>query len=121
MLQIISINQTFNTEDSKSSVLRSLEVYRNVLLNYYQPLILLFIYLHHSQAKNTDDTLEVVSQNVKSLLNKLTVEKFDSISDQILNVGIANKEILAAVISIIFEKAIDEPTFGAIYASMKHP
>jgi len=27
MLQIISINQTFNTEDSKSSVLRALIVY----------------------------------------------------------------------------------------------
>ena len=65
------------------------------------------------QAKSTDDPLEVVSRKVKGLLNKLTVEFFDSISNQILNVGIVNKDILAAVISIIFEKQSTSLTLEA--------
>jgi hypothetical protein len=74
---------------------------------------------HNQQkTKKNEDLVDVTSRQVKGLLNKLTVEKFETISDQIINIGIADEHILAAVISIIFEKALDEPNFGAMYAQL---
>ena len=60
---------------------------------------------------------------MKSLLNKLTIEKFDSISDQI--VGWANMSqnetdgrTLRQVIALVFEKAIDESAWSEMYAQL---
>ncbi|KAI9097068.1 hypothetical protein DFS34DRAFT_134272 [Phlyctochytrium arcticum] len=61
---------------------------------------------------------EVIARKMKGLLNKLTIDRFDSISDQIMNVGITRESILKGVIGQIFEKALDEPNFGAMYASL---
>jgi hypothetical protein len=59
------------------------------------------------------DTPEVVDRKVKALLNKLTEERFDSISDQIIQ--LANKSVnekdgrtLVQVIRLVFDKATDE-------------
>jgi hypothetical protein len=71
---------------------------------------------HNQQKKKNEDLVEVTGRQVKGLLNKLTIEKFETVSDQIINIGIADEHILSAVISIIFEKALDEPNFGAMYA-----
>ena len=64
-----------------------------------------------------------VERKVKSLLNKLTIEKFDSISDQI--VGWANMSqnetdgrTLRQVIALVFEKAIDESAWSEMYAQL---
>ncbi|WFD34925.1 hypothetical protein MCUN1_001771 [Malassezia cuniculi] len=65
----------------------------------------------------------LVERKVKSLLNKLTVEKFDSISEQI--VEWANKSqdetdgrTLRQVIALVFEKAIDESAWSEMYAQL---
>jgi translation initiation factor 4G len=70
-----------------------------------------------------EDSPEVVERKVKALLNKLTIENFDSISKQILDW--ANKSakeqdgrILKQVIALIFEKATDEATWSAVYARL---
>jgi translation initiation factor 4G len=69
------------------------------------------------------DTLEMVERKVKGLLNKLTMEKFDSISDQIISW--ANKSenekdgrTLIQVIKLLFEKATDEATWSEMYARL---
>jgi len=69
------------------------------------------------------DSPEMVQRKVKALLNKLTLEKFDSISSQILEW--ANKSIsetdgrtLRQVIALIFEKATDEAAFSEMYARL---
>ncbi|PKI85858.1 hypothetical protein MVES1_000199 [Malassezia vespertilionis] len=69
------------------------------------------------------DPMEVVQRKVKSLLNKLTIEKFDSISSQI--VDFANRSIdehdgktLRQVIALVFEKAIDESAWSEMYAQL---
>ncbi|KAJ3016220.1 hypothetical protein HKX48_004162 [Thoreauomyces humboldtii] len=67
------------------------------------------------QQKNEE---ELIHRKVKGLLNKLTVEKFQPISEQILNVGMTREAILKGVIAQIFEKALDEPNFGAMYAAL---
>ncbi|KAI0795099.1 hypothetical protein C8Q75DRAFT_748900 [Abortiporus biennis] len=66
---------------------------------------------------------EIVDRKVKGLLNKLTMERFDSISDQII--AWANKSetekdgrTLIQVIRLVFEKATDEATWSEMYARL---
>ncbi|GAA5923473.1 hypothetical protein JCM1841_001528 [Sporobolomyces salmonicolor] len=66
---------------------------------------------------------EVVQRKVKALLNKLTLERFDSISDQILewanrSINESDGRILRQVIALIFEKATDEATWSEMYAGL---
>jgi translation initiation factor 4G len=70
-----------------------------------------------------NESPEVVERKVKGLLNKLTMERFDSISDQII--AWANKSekekdgrTLIQVIKLVFEKATDEATFSEMYARL---
>jgi hypothetical protein len=53
-----------------------------------------------------------------SILNKLTLEKFDKLTNQLLDVGIANEHILRLIIALLFEKALDEPKFSGLYAKV---
>ncbi|KAI6145572.1 hypothetical protein BKA82DRAFT_913145 [Pisolithus tinctorius] len=69
------------------------------------------------------DTPEVVNRKVRSLLNKLTVETFDSISDKII--AWANKSenekdgrILIQVVRLVVEKATDETDCSEMYARL---
>ncbi|WVQ80835.1 hypothetical protein IAT38_002942 [Cryptococcus sp. DSM 104549] len=64
-----------------------------------------------------------IERKVKALLNKLTEEKFDSISKQILEwANKSEKETdgmtLKLVIKLIFEKATDEAHWSAMYAKL---
>ncbi|KIM52875.1 hypothetical protein SCLCIDRAFT_482059 [Scleroderma citrinum Foug A] len=77
-----------------------------------------------TQRKAADtDTPEVVNRKVRALLNKLTVEKFEPISDQII--AWANKSenekdgrTLIQVIRLVFEKATDEANWSEMYARL---
>ncbi|KAI5077114.1 hypothetical protein GOP47_0006938 [Adiantum capillus-veneris] len=59
-----------------------------------------------------------VLRTVKGILNKLTPEKFDVLLEQLLNSGIDSAEILKGVISLVFDKAVLEPTFCPMYAEL---
>ncbi|CAA97349.1 translation initiation factor eIF4G [Schizosaccharomyces pombe] len=64
---------------------------------------------------------EVVQRKVKGSLNKMTLEKFDKISDQILEIAMQSRKendgrTLKQVIQLTFEKATDEPNFSNMYA-----
>ncbi|KAF3789833.1 Eukaryotic translation initiation factor isoform 4G-1 [Nymphaea thermarum] len=59
---------------------------------------------------------ERVLKTVKGILNKLTPEKFDLLKGQLIDSGITSADILKGVISLIFEKAVLEPTFCPMYA-----
>lgn len=59
-----------------------------------------------------------VLKTVKGILNKLTPEKFDLLKGQLLESGITTADILKDVISLIFEKAVFEPTFCQMYAQL---
>lgn len=74
-------------------------------------------------SSNGPDSPDLVDRKVKGLLNKLTMEKFDSISDQII--AWANKSekekdgrTLIQVIRLVFEKATDEATWSEMYARL---
>ncbi|GJJ08614.1 hypothetical protein Clacol_002833 [Clathrus columnatus] len=69
------------------------------------------------------DPTEVVERKVKSLLNKLTMEKFDSISAQIIEWANRSENekdgrTLIQVIRLVFEKATDEAAWSEMYARL---
>ncbi|KAL2482865.1 Eukaryotic translation initiation factor isoform 4G-1 [Forsythia ovata] len=59
-----------------------------------------------------------VLKTVKGILNKLTPEKFDLLKGQLIDSGITTPDILKGVISLIFDKAVLEPTFCPMYAQL---
>ncbi|KAL6973810.1 Eukaryotic translation initiation factor isoform 4G-1 [Sarracenia purpurea var. burkii] len=59
-----------------------------------------------------------VLKTVKGILNKLTPEKFDLLKGQLIDSGITTADILEGVISLIFDKAVLEPTFCPMYAQL---
>ncbi|KIY68098.1 ARM repeat-containing protein [Cylindrobasidium torrendii FP15055 ss-10] len=74
-------------------------------------------------ANADDNSPEVVDRKVKSLLNKLSLPIFDSISDQIISwanksENEKNGQTLIQVIRLVFEKATDEAAFSEIYARL---
>ncbi|KAK0570752.1 hypothetical protein LWI29_005903 [Acer saccharum] len=59
-----------------------------------------------------------VLKTIKGILNKLTPEKFDLLKGQLIDSGITSADILKGVISLIFDKAVLEPTFCPMYAQL---
>ncbi|RKP14888.1 armadillo-type protein, partial [Piptocephalis cylindrospora] len=71
------------------------------------------------------DSPEIITKKVKGLLNKLTLEKFESLSGKILEYANQSTEetdgtTLQLVIQLLFEKATDEPNFSNLYAQLAH-
>lgn len=56
-------------------------------------------------------------RTVKGVLNKLTPEKFERLLNQLLEV-ITTSDILKPTISLLFENAVAQPTFCAMYADL---
>lgn len=63
--------------------------------------------LYHMQA----------TKAVKGTLNKLTPEKFERLLQQLVDV-VTSAEILHTTISLVFESAVAQPTFVAMYADL---
>ncbi|KAI1143972.1 hypothetical protein F5Y05DRAFT_12891 [Hypoxylon sp. FL0543] len=73
-----------------------------------------------SQASDHLDP-SMVQRKVKAALNKMTPEKFDRLSDQILTIAAQSKDetdgrTLRQVIQLTFEKACDEAHWASMYA-----
>ncbi|KAL2454647.1 Eukaryotic translation initiation factor [Abeliophyllum distichum] len=71
-----------------------------------------------SARRGTLSEKERVLKTVKGILNKLTPEKFDLLKSQLIDSGITTPDILKGVISLIFDKAVLEPTFCPMYAQL---
>jgi translation initiation factor 4G len=54
----------------------------------------------------------------KAHLNKITPEKYATIRDKILAVGVDSEKTLTGLIDQVFDKALGEPTFCEVYASL---
>lgn len=66
---------------------------------------------------NEDPQLEL-ERNIRSILNKLTPQKFDKLVKKFNELNIDSEDKLKAAIELIFEKAVDEPEFSVAYARM---
>ncbi|KAK7388393.1 hypothetical protein VNO78_23209 [Psophocarpus tetragonolobus] len=71
-----------------------------------------------SAKRGTLSEKDRVLKTVKGILNKLTPEKFDLLKGQLIDSGITSADILKGVISLIFDKAVLEPTFCPMYAQL---
>lgn len=58
-----------------------------------------------------------VMRKMKGILNKLTPEKFERLLGQLIPL-ITNHEILQGTITLVFENAVAQPTFVAMYANL---
>nr|KAF7435190.1 hypothetical protein H0235_003381 [Vespula pensylvanica] len=65
-----------------------------------------------------DAKTEALYKRVRSVLNKLTPQKFNTLIDQVRSLTIDTQERLQGVINLVFEKAVDEPSFSVAYALM---
>ncbi|KAM7445324.1 regulation of mRNA cap binding [Porites harrisoni] len=61
---------------------------------------------------------EELFRKVRSILNKLTSQNFQTLTQQIIDLDIDTPERLEGAIDLIFEKAIDEAAFSVAYANM---
>uniref|UniRef100_H2ZK86 Eukaryotic translation initiation factor 4 gamma 3 n=1 Tax=Ciona savignyi TaxID=51511 RepID=H2ZK86_CIOSA len=68
----------------------------------------------------TEEELQTaeILRNVRSILNKLTPQKFNPLMKRLQSLEINTEQRLREVIDLIFEKAIDEPSFCEPYANM---
>lgn len=57
-------------------------------------------------------------KRLRSILNKLTPQKFQELMKQVTELTIDTEERLKGAIDLIFEKAILEPNFSVAYANM---
>lgn len=71
-----------------------------------------------SRSKETGDEITSKVKQVRSLLNKLTLEKFDRIFQQIVDIDITTLEVLTGIVKEIFEKPLYEPKFSSMYAEL---
>ncbi|KLT45414.1 hypothetical protein CC85DRAFT_282480 [Cutaneotrichosporon oleaginosum] len=74
-------------------------------------------------AGSDDKSPAFIERKVKALLNKLTEEKFESISEQILEWANKSRDetdgmTLKLVIKLVFEKSTDEAHWSAMYAKL---
>jgi len=78
--------------------------------------------LVHSENRWTRPTVEQLSEleqksrKIQGILNKLTVEKFVSLSSSLLEVGITNPMLVEELIKLVYTKAVAEPHFATLYA-----
>uniref|UniRef100_A0AAY5EG95 Eukaryotic translation initiation factor 4 gamma, 3a n=1 Tax=Electrophorus electricus TaxID=8005 RepID=A0AAY5EG95_ELEEL len=68
---------------------------------------------------DTQKTQELF-RKVRSILNKLTPQMFTQLMKQVAELTVDTEERLKGVIDLVFEKAIDEPSFCLAYANMCH-
>ncbi|XP_016070064.1 PREDICTED: eukaryotic translation initiation factor 4 gamma 3 isoform X4 [Miniopterus natalensis] len=71
---------------------------------------------------HTEDPESIKTQElfrkVRSILNKLTPQMFNQLMKQVSGLTVDTEERLKGVIDLVFEKAIDEPSFSVAYANM---
>lgn len=69
--------------------------------------------------KDKEDSDEVVLKKALLILNKLSLTKFEKLSDAFIETGIGrNEQCLAGAIELIVKKAQDEPHFSSMYAGL---
>lgn len=92
------------------------DVKLNVSENAWKPKRLKTAAEEADESKQTQE----LYKKFRSILNKLTPEKFDKLIKQILELDINTEERFKGVIDLVFEKAISEPSFALTYASLCH-
>ena len=72
------------------------------------------------EAAEDDDVIyaQKIERLMRGILNKLTVEKFDALSEKLLNCGITKKTHIESLTLMIFEKATRQHHFISMYVDL---
>ncbi|KAL2506525.1 Eukaryotic translation initiation factor 4G [Abeliophyllum distichum] len=73
-------------------------------------------YMQYEIAKIKDEE-EAKQRQLKAILNKLTLQIFEKLFEQVKQVNVDNVVTLFVVIVRTFDKALTEPTFCEMYAN----
>eukprot|EP00045_Choanoeca_perplexa_P015430 m.193731 g.193731 ORF g.193731 m.193731 type:complete len:1096 (-) comp16986_c0_seq1:562-3849(-) len=69
--------------------------------------------------KTEEDKVQATLLKAQSILNKMTLEKFEKLSDELIGLGEQlSDEALRQFVERVFQKAIDEPFFSKMYAHL---
>ncbi|KAK0407289.1 hypothetical protein QR680_019120 [Steinernema hermaphroditum] len=69
--------------------------------------------------RGNTDPVEAKAKEIRGLLNKITPTTFDDLAKKFLEEDIyKNAEVLPSVVDIIFDKAVEEPTFCPLYSDL---
>uniref|UniRef100_A0A7N6F7I2 Eukaryotic translation initiation factor 4 gamma 2 n=1 Tax=Anabas testudineus TaxID=64144 RepID=A0A7N6F7I2_ANATE len=71
-----------------------------------------------ANSSNEKGQNDAIFRKVRSILNKLTPEKFDKLCLELLNVGVDSKLVLKGIILLIVDKALEEPKYSQLYAQL---
>lgn len=71
-----------------------------------------------SKIKAKADATKRAVAGATSILNKMTPENFERLFAQLAAIEMLSLDMLKQVIRVVFEKAIDEPHFAAVYAEL---
>ncbi|KAF7457798.1 MIF4G domain-containing protein [Cryptosporidium felis] len=70
------------------------------------------------EQKTKGNQFETQLRQYRAILNKLTIEKFDKLYDQILSVGINNEEEMIGLLKLVFDKATTQHHFIPMYVEL---
>lgn len=65
-----------------------------------------------------EDKSQALYKTVVGILNKLTPQKFEALTQQVMDLQIDTEERLKGVVRRIYEKAVDEANFSTTYANL---
>lgn len=72
-------------------------------------------------AAGSTNALGETAKKIKGILNKITLEKFQKLSQDLMELiieTVKTMDQLTEVVNLIFDKALAEPSFGMIYADL---
>ena len=69
-------------------------------------------------SKGQEEESEALAKKVRAILNKLTPQKFEKLVEQFKLLPVDTEAKLVLCMELIFEKALDEPSFSKAYANM---
>jgi len=73
---------------------------------------------HMTSEENGNSEEENIFRKAISLLNKMTIEKFEKLSEKFVNVGLNSVDIVDRIISVLVTKAQGEAHFSPMYAQL---
>lgn len=68
--------------------------------------------------KEIADPVEKLSNDVRAILNKITPQTFSKLTEQLCQIPIGTNAMLDKLIELVFEKAVNEPSFANLYSDM---
>lgn len=111
-------NRSQNLGQTPSQIKISLQSNENIKLNEAKDAWKPQALLANVDIPEEERRVNEVMKQFRSILNKITPENFATLIEQLKSLQIDTVDILDKCISLVFEKAIMEPSYGASYAQL---